>query len=161
MSQSSSETRLIPCRKDNRCLTALFHNLVFPRMGDMLGISLFHLLNETYLLPQIMCLFSLSSRTNCFTGGKFSAVIRKKKLPIDIKGTVLFFHVPMCPDKIKWHRCAAVMKEMLTPTDLVQILESCLLCFHDNSKSYMHGNVYLLDDIMGGFSNSEKRLDKN
>lgn len=129
-------------------------------MGDMLGISLFHLLNETYLLPQIMCLFSSSSRTNCFTGGKFSAVIRKK-LPINIKGTVLFFHVPMCPDKMKWHRYAVVMKEMLTLTVPVQVLESCLLFFHDNSQSYMHGNVYLLDDIMGGFSNSEKRLDKN
>lgn len=67
----------------------------------------------------------------------------------------------MCPDKMKWHRYAVVMKEMLTPTAPVQVRESCLLFFHDNSKSYMHGNVYLLDDIIGGFSNSEKRLDKN
>lgn len=88
--QSSSETHLIPRRKDNWCAAALFHNLVFPRMGDMLGISLFHLLNETYLLPQIMCLFSLSSRTNCFTGGTFSAVIRKK-ITNKYKGNSLIF----------------------------------------------------------------------
>lgn len=35
-----------------------------------------------------------------------------------------------------------------------------LALFHDNSKSYMHGNVYLLDDIMGGFNNSRRGLIK-
>lgn len=47
---------------------------------------------------------------------KFSAVIRKKKLPIEIKGIVLFFHVSMCPDKMTLHGYAALMKGMLTPS---------------------------------------------
>lgn len=53
------------------------------------------------------------------------------------------------------------MMGMLTPTAPVQAHASCLPFFHDNSESYMHGGVYLLDDSMGGFNNSEKMLDKN
>lgn len=46
-------------------------------MGDMLGISLFHLLNETYLLPQIMYLFSSTSRTNCLLEGSFQQLLER------------------------------------------------------------------------------------
>lgn len=96
-------------------------------MGDMLGISLFHLLNETYLLPQIMCLFSSTSRTNGLLEWSFQLLLRGKKLPIDIKGIASFFHVSMCPDKMKWCGYAAVMKVMLIPIVSVQVHESCSL----------------------------------
>lgn len=52
------------------------------------------------------------------------------------------------------------MMGMLTPITPVQAHASCLQFFH-NSESYMHGSVYLLDDSMGGFNNSEKMLDKD
>lgn len=146
-------------QKDNWCVTAVLHNLVFPRMGDMLGISLFHLLNETYLLPQIMYLFSSTSRTNCLLEWSFQQLL-ERKFTNRYKGNRLSFHVSLCQDKMKWHGCA-VTKGMVTPIIPVWAHGSCLQFFHDNSKSYMHGSVYLLDDVMGGFNNSEKRLDKN
>lgn len=53
------------------------------------------------------------------------------------------------------------MRGMLTRIVPVQTRASRLQFPHDDSKSYMHGSVYLLDDSMGGFNNSEKRLNKN
>lgn len=64
----------------------------------------------------------------------------------------------MCPDKMTLHGYAALMKGMLTPSVPVPAPERAI--FHDNSKSHMHGSVYLLDDIMGGFNNSGRGLIK-
>lgn len=50
----------------------------FPTHGDMLGISLFHLLNETYLLPQIMYLFSSTSRVDCLQEWSFQWLLERK-----------------------------------------------------------------------------------
>lgn len=50
----------------------------FPTHGDMLGISLFHLLNETYLLPQIMHLFSSTSRIDCLQEWSFQWLLERK-----------------------------------------------------------------------------------
>ena len=122
----SSETRVIPCRKDNWCFIALFHNLAFPRLGDMLGISLFHLVNETYLLPQIMYLFSSTSRTKCLLEWSFQQLL-ERKFADRCKGNSLSFHECRCRDKMKWRGYAAVVKGMLTPTVSVQAHESSLL----------------------------------
>lgn len=122
----SSEIHLIPRRKDNWCVTALFHNFVFPRMGDMLGISLFHLLNETYLLPRIMYLFSSTSRPNCLLEWSFQQLL-ERKFANRYKGNSLSFHEPTCWGRMKWCGYAAAMKGMLTPTVPVPAQESCLL----------------------------------
>lgn len=50
----------------------------FPTHGDMLGIGLFHLLNETYLLPQIMYLFSSASRADCLQEKSFQWLLEGK-----------------------------------------------------------------------------------
>lgn len=130
--------------------------LSFPTHGRYAArISLFHLLNETYLLLQIMPLFSSTSRTNCLLEWSFQQLLENS--PIGTKG-IVYFSMYLCAE-IKWNGCAAVMKGVWTRTVPAQACKSCLLFSTVIARAICTAMfTYLL--IMGGFNNSE-RLDKN
>lgn len=130
--------------------------LSFPTHGRYAArISLFHLLNETYLLLQIMPLFSSTSRTNCLLKWSFQQLL--ENLPIGRKGIVYFSMLSMCWDKVKWLCCC--YERGVDSHSSCAGCKSCLLFSMVIARAIcMAMFTYLL--IMGGFNNSE-RLDKN